>query len=172
MGKAAASNISCNRRTRGVVLPCRLAEHRLLLANQHIPDDRTVADTTGRGEAEQGTSAHRRHELGLTPEGIAKEQHVRVVGHCEEDWERACQLLRADRDHHQVVPVARNGFAQRRHRDLRAASRLGIFQYQPVGLEVRKATTSSQKDHLVTCLQQLARVDAPDHTGTDDEDSH
>ena len=54
----------------------RFAEHRLLLTDQHVPDDGTVPGTSGRRESEQSTITQGGRQLRLTVDGVAEEQHV------------------------------------------------------------------------------------------------
>ena len=63
----------------------RLTDHGLLLADQHEPDNWPVQDAAGRRKAEQGTLAESRREFGLLAGRVAEEQHVRAVGHGDQD---------------------------------------------------------------------------------------
>ena len=54
----------------------RFAEHRLLLTDQHVPDDRAVPGTSGRREAEHSTLTQGGRQLRLAVGGVAEEQHV------------------------------------------------------------------------------------------------
>jgi hypothetical protein len=53
-----------------------LAEHRLLLIDQHVPNDRAIPDTAGRREAEQSTLPEGVSEPGLAVGCVAEEQDV------------------------------------------------------------------------------------------------
>jgi len=54
----------------------RFAEHRLLLTDQHIPDDRALPGTSGGREAEDGALTQGGRQLRLAIGGVAEEQHV------------------------------------------------------------------------------------------------
>ena len=52
------------------------AEHRLLLTDQHIPDDGAVPGTSDRGKAEHSTLTQGGRQLRVAAGGVAEEQHV------------------------------------------------------------------------------------------------
>ena len=74
--------------------------------------------------------AESRRELGLPAGRVAKEQHVRAVGHGDQDGQRAGNLLGADGYQDQVIPVAHRHLAHHGHRQHGAVPRLCVLQYQ------------------------------------------
>ena len=150
----------------------RLAEHRLLLTDQHVPDDRAVPRASGRREAEQGTATQGGRQLGLPVGRVAEEQHVGVVGHAGQDGQGAPELLSPHGDQHQVEAIICGELADRRRRHHGAVPGLGILEDQPMGLQVDQTGTAGQEDHVVPGPQKPARVHAADHAGAEHQNPH
>ena len=131
----------------------RFAEHRLLLTDQHVLDDRAFQRPSGRREPEQSTLTQNGRQLRLSVGGVAEEQHGRVVGHAGQDRQCAHELLCADRDEYQVEAVVRHRLADRGHPQHGTVPGLRILQDQPVGLQVDQTGTAGKEDHVVPGLQ-------------------
>ena len=70
-------------------LSAHLAEHGLLLADEHVLGDRAVLGPASCREAEQRPLAQCPYHLGLSSGGVTKEKDVWLTAQSEEDRKRA-----------------------------------------------------------------------------------
>ena len=150
----------------------RLAEHRLLLLDQHVPDDGALPRASGRREAKQDTATQGGRELGLPVRRVAEEQHVGAVGHAGQDGQGAPELLSPYGDQYQVEVIICGELADRRHRHHGPVPGLCVLQDQPTRPQVDQTGTAGQEDNLVPGSQESSCVHAADHASAKDQNPH
>ena len=156
-------------RGRGAV---RLADHRLLLIDSGIPDDRTVSDAAGGREAEQCPVAQGRDQFRRMITDVAEEEHVRLIRHCAEERQDVQKLSSAHRHQHEVELLARGNLADCGHPLDGFCCALGVRQNEAMRAQVGQPTTAGKHDHLMPGPQQLTCVDAADDACSENKDSH
>ena len=82
--------------------PLRLAQHRVLPADQHVPDDRAVPCTPDGGEAEQSAPAKGRDERGPVVGGVAVDTAFSIVAQFQAEYRGVAEYYKLAFNRHRL----------------------------------------------------------------------